>query len=321
MNAQLPNFLIIGAPKAGTTSLYQYLKQHPQIFFPDKKEPHFFSFEGRTEGFNGPGQAKFMEKRITKLEDYERLFEPVKDEIAIGEASTSYLYIPDAVDRIKHYLPGVKLIAMLRHPVDRAFSHYLHHYRNGGELILDFAEAFHAEDPRMADNWSPFWQYKSIGFYYKHLNRYFDNFDKNNIRVYWYDDFTSNPLAVVNDIFSFLNVDSSLYCPDTSNKYNVSYIKREPRSRIIHNLLNQDNPLKSFLKGILPKKIRENTRQVVMKTNTNQLTKPQTVKLSPVVREELIQDYIQDIINLQTLVNKDLSLWLDENFSRVTDET
>ena len=123
----MPNFLIIGAPKSGTTSLYQYLKQHPQIYLPDKKEPHFFSFEGRTQGFNGPGQADFMKKRITKIEDYIKLFENVNDELAIGEASTSYLYIPEAVERIKKYVPEVKIITIIRHPAERAFSDYLQH--------------------------------------------------------------------------------------------------------------------------------------------------------------------------------------------------
>ncbi|MDJ1183165.1 sulfotransferase family protein [Roseofilum casamattae] len=310
MSETLPNFLIIGAPKAGTTSLYRYLNSHPQIFLPEKKEPHFFSFEGRSQGFNGPGQEKFMQKRVTTWADYCRLFSTVNDEIAIGEASTSYLYVPEAADRIQHYLPDVKLIAMLRQPVDRAFSNYMHHYRNGGEIILDFAEAFYAEEQRMADGWSPFWQYKSIGLYARHLQRYFDRFDREQIRVYWYDDFTADPIGVVKDIFSFLNV-GDRYLPDTSKRYNVSYVKKEPRSKTIHNLLNRDNVLRSTVKRLLPQQLRQRTRNFLMKQNTAELDKPYQARLSPSIRQSLTQDYHQDILNLQDLLSKDLSAWLN----------
>ncbi|NEO53881.1 MAG: sulfotransferase [Okeania sp. SIO3B5] len=147
----MPNFLMIGAPKAGTTSLYEYLKQHPQVYLSEIKEPHFFSFEGRTQGFNDPSRANFIRKKVTKIEDYKKLFEEVKDEVAIGEASTSYIYIPEAVERIKKYVPDVKIIAILRNPADRAFSHYLQHRKNGTEVFLDFADALKEEQDLRKD--------------------------------------------------------------------------------------------------------------------------------------------------------------------------
>ncbi|MGB3514641.1 MAG: sulfotransferase [Microcoleaceae cyanobacterium] len=305
----MPNFLIIGAPKSGTTSLYQYLKEHPEIYLPDKKEPHFFSFEGRTQGFNGPSQANFMKKRITKIEDYKKLFEEVNDELAIGEASTSYLYIPEAVERIKKYVPEVKIIAILRHPADRAFSDYLQHWKDGGEVFLDFADALKQEDKRISEGWSPFWQYKGIGFYSVHLKRYFDDFLSEQIRIYLYEDIRDEPLKTVQDIFKFLNVDRN-FTPDFSQKYNVSQIKRMPRNTKLHNFLTQDNPIKSFFKVLFPVELRKIITGYIKKKNTVRVSESFKPSLSPQVRQQLLEEYREDILNLQTLIERDLSAWL-----------
>ena len=121
----MPNFLLIGAAKAGTSSLYGYLKQHPQIYMSPIKEPRFFALEGETLNFNGPTRG-INQTSINTLEAYSQLFQKVTTEKAIGEASTIYLSSPKAPERIKHYLPDVKLIAILRDPSERAFSSYMH---------------------------------------------------------------------------------------------------------------------------------------------------------------------------------------------------
>ncbi len=121
----MPNFLIVGAMKCGTTALYYYLEQHPQIFMSPVKEPNFFCFEGR-EGLDSGNS-------ITDIAAYRGLFRGVSSERAIGEASHCYLYEPRAVERIKHYTPDARLIAILRSPIERAYSHFLHAVRNGTE--------------------------------------------------------------------------------------------------------------------------------------------------------------------------------------------
>lgn len=307
---KMPNFLIVGAPKSGTTSLYQYLKQHPKIYLPTKKEPHFFSFEGRTEGFNGPGQAKFMEKRVTKMEDYCALFDKVTDEIAIGEASTSYLYVTEAVARIEQYIPKVKLIAILRDPVDRAFSHYLHHRRNGGEVLLDFAQAIQEEENRIRKNWSPFWQYKRIGFYYSHLKRYFDKFPANQIRVYLYEELRANPTKMVQDIFSFLEVDDT-WISETSKKYNLSSLKTVPRNKTIHEFLTQENPIKSAIKQVFPRQLRQQLKKSVQQGNIVKMSNSYKPSIDSEIRKQLIEEYREDILRLQDLIERDLSKWLE----------
>lgn len=140
----MPNFLIVGAQKAGTTSLHYYLKQHPQIYMRPRKEPHFF--EGMHWDFYRPGRIMLA---VTDLADYQALFEGVTDEKAIGEASASYLYSPKAPTLIKRSIPDARLIAILRNPPDRAYSNFLHCVRGGRESIVDFAEALRVEEERI----------------------------------------------------------------------------------------------------------------------------------------------------------------------------
>ena len=129
----LPSFLIIGAAKAGTTSLWDFLKAHPQVYMPDIKETNFFALEGTRADFKGPGDDECLNRlAVTDLESYERLFEGVTDQVAIGEASPLYLYHPEAPRRIKALIPHTRIVAILRNPTDRAFSSFMHLVRDGG---------------------------------------------------------------------------------------------------------------------------------------------------------------------------------------------
>ena len=138
----MPNFLVIGAAKAGTTSVYEYLKQHPQIWMSPLKETNFFALEGETLNFRGPGDQDYINRfSITKIEDYLNLFQGVSNQVAIGEVSPLYLYSLKAPERIRHYTPDTKIIIILRNPVDRAYSSFLHLIRDGREQIRNFAQA------------------------------------------------------------------------------------------------------------------------------------------------------------------------------------
>ncbi|MEQ9621323.1 sulfotransferase family protein [Coleofasciculus chthonoplastes] len=294
----LPNFLIIGAAKAGTSSLYYYLQQHPQIYMSPVKEPKFFALEGEPLDFQGPDQGINRTSR-TSLAAYSELFQDVSDEIAIGEASPLYLYSFKAAIRIKHYLPNVKLIAILRHPVDRAFSSFAHLVREGYET-LSFAEALREEPTRIQQKWAPLFYYKQQGFYYTQLKRYFDTFERSQIKLYLYEELAANSTAVVQDIFRFLGVDDT-FIPDLSRK-NISGV---PKSRRLYSLFNRDNPIKSALKPFFSEQLRRSIAEKFDKQNLG--AKP---ILLPEDRQDLLKLYKEDILKLQNLIQRDLSHWI-----------
>lgn len=299
----LPNFLMIGAPKAGTSAIYYYLKQHPHIYMSPVKEPHFFALENQPLNFQGPGDKQRFRDAVTRLEDYEKLFESVKSETAIGEASTTYLSSETAPDRIKHYIPDVKLIAILRNPVDAAYASFLHLVRDGDEPLTDFGLALEAEDNRVRQNWEGIWHYQRRGFYAEQLERYFQRFDRDRIKVYRYDDFKAKPNLVLQDLFQFLEVDPG-FMPDMSAKYNVSAMPKNP---LLNKVMVKPNPLKSAINLALPKNVRSAIATRVKQWNFQQKKPP----LSPELRDRLHHNYREDILKLQDLIEQDLSEWLD----------
>lgn len=294
----MPNFLIIGAAKAGTSALNSYLKQHPQIYMSPVKEPQFFAYEDQKLDFHGPGIAT-IQNSITDIKAYSALFQEVSNETAIGEASTIYLYNPKAPERIRHYIPDAKMIAILRNPVDRAYSGYLMHVREGRET-LDFAQALQAEETRIRNNWS-FGHYTSWGFYYPQLRRYFDMFERDQIRVYLYEDMTGDAAGLLRDIFQFLNVEET-FDPDLSVRYNVSGM---PKNKAFHALVKRPNPIKPVLKQLLPAWLKTSLKDRYLQYSD---VKPQ---LAPEVRQQLLEVYRDDILKLQNLIQRDLSKWLE----------
>ncbi len=293
----MPNFLIIGAQKAGTTSLYYYLKQHPQIYMSPVKEAHFFDQdEGEEADFRGPGRSPTAP--ITSIDDYRALFRGVTSERAVGEATPSYIYIPEAPGRIRRRLPDAKLVAVLRNPADRAYSAFLHTVRSGREPLTDFARALGEEEARIRDNWHPLFHYRQRGFYHDQLGRYFDAFGRDRVGVYLYEDLRADPLGVLGGIFRFLGVDET-FVPDTSVEYNASGV---PRNRAVRSLVRRTNALTPALKPFLPFGLRQRIKGGIF-------AKPPP--LAPEVREKLIEAYRPDILRLQGLIGRDLSLWLE----------
>ena len=299
----MPNFIIIGAAKSGTTALYNYLSQHPEIYMSPRKEPRFFAFEGEKLNFQGPEkQAQvFNQNTITNIEEYQALFYGVSEQKAIGEASPAYLCVPKAAERIKHYIPNVRLIAILRQPAERAYSSFLHTVRNGDEPNTDFAQALREEEKRISNNWEFIWHHKKLGFYYAQLKPYFDKFDHNQIKIYLYEDLTSNPIGLMQAIFQFLGVDQS-FTPDMSFKPNVSGI---PKSRFLFEFIEKPNRIKDLSRLVIPAKIR---RLIMNDMRNKNLAKP---RLPLSIKKQMTQEYREDILKLQELIGRDLSKWLE----------
>ena len=159
--------------------------------------------------------------RLTTLNEYLAMFNDVKNEKAIGEASPSYIYNQKAPQLIKEHLPNVKIIAILRQPTDRAYSNYLHSKRADRENVTSFKEAIALENKRIENNWSPLYHYIEKGYYSVQLKRYFDLFSEKNIKIYLFEDVVKNTKETLKDIFKFLEVDENVEI-DTSKKANVS---------------------------------------------------------------------------------------------------
>lgn len=300
---EMPNFLVIGAGKAGTTALYEYLDQHPQIYMSPVKETNFFALEGEQANFRGPGvRERINSWSVTDIEDYQALFGRASGETALGEACPLYLYSPKAPGRIQHHVPNAKLIAILRNPVERAYSAFTHLIRDGREPFNNFARALEEEETRIADNWPWIWHYRQVGFYHEQLSRYFDIFDREQIKIYLYEDLKAEPMNVLPDMFRFLGVDAK-FTTNVSTKHNVSGI---PKSKALHSFLMTANPIKEGIKPLVPTKLRR--RMVLGVRNRNLARSPQL----PAESRRLLMDvYRDDILRLQDLIQRDLQSWLE----------
>ncbi len=297
----LPNFLIVGAAKAGTTSVHAYLRQHPQVYMCPVKETNFFAFEGEELNFLGGISSGYLANFVTNISDYRAQFQGVNNETAIGEACPSYLYLPKAVERIKYYIPDVKIIVILRDPIERAYSHFLHHLRDRLVTYTDFEQALKLESQRIADNWWWDYHYVQVGLYYQQLKRYFDNFDRQQIKVALYKDLKADSLAFIQDIFEFVGVERQ-FKPDLSAKHNATGI---PRHKALDTLIKEPNLIKAIYQLLLPATLRQPITAKIAQYNP--LWKP---PLTPEVRHNLLELYREDILKLQKLIQQDLSHWL-----------
>ena len=202
----MPNFFIVGAQKAGTTSLYHYLNQHPQVYMSPIKEPFFFDHEMDSKGrvvrreFEGHRQPP----RFTNIEEYSTLFEAARGEKAIGEATPLYIYAPGTAERIERYVPGAKSIVLLRNPADRAYSAFLYAVRIGAEPLTDFAQALREEPLRIRNRWHYIFHYRSRGLYYQQLKRYYEVFGRERLGVWLYEDMREDPAGVAQSVFCLL---------------------------------------------------------------------------------------------------------------------
>lgn len=284
-----PDWILIGAAKAGTTALYHYLRQHPRIFLsPVVKEPHYFN-AGSSAAFLGD-----FTPPVRTPEDYARLFEPALAGQAIGEISPFYLCDPEAAERIHRALPRVKLAAVLRQPADRAFSHYSMYVRNGHET-RSFEQAINGPDTGVRR------RYKGLGFYHAQLKPYFDLFGKDRLRIYLYEDFVSDPRAMMADFCGFIGVDPDFH-PDISERHNHSGM---PRSRGLDLFLKRPHAVKDWLRPFVPKAWRGR----IVNTMRRQNLAPQP-PMRPETRARLTEEYRTDIQSLSNLIDRDLNTWL-----------
>jgi hypothetical protein len=314
MTIRTPNFFIVGAPKAGTTSLYHYLDQHPDIYMSPLKEPSHFSLEVRPENFepalqpqarrdeeavrnylNGPMDQKRFSGIVRNWDDYLRLFAATSDQKAIGEASVCYLWSKTAPRAIASRLPDARIIIVLRNPSDRAFSQYLHNIPDG-VVSTSFRNHLDASLHRTGNGFGVLHPFLEFGQYADQIQRYFDVFPSEQVGIWLYED-TKRP-EFLSEVLRFLQVDST-FTLDTTTRHLQPQL---PRITGISQTLRRRG-IWTKLKNLTPAPLKPFVRNLAYR-------KTASAKMSAEDRAFLIYYYEEDILKLAKLLNRDLSSWL-----------
>ncbi len=301
MGMTLPNFLIFGVQKAGTTSVYGYLQQHPQVYMSPLKETEFMGREmtAASAADAAPKLTPGGRRQILTIQDYEALFDGVTDEIAIGEASPNYLFAHQrSVPNIQRYVPDAKLIAILRNPVERAYSDYLMHLREvvGNRKSL-------AEQVKTSANSS---HTLLKGRYYEGIRHFLEAFGADQVKIFLQDDLQRDSAGLMREIYCFIGVDSHFQV-DTQRRRQAAEV---PKNQTFNQLLRTRNPLRTaagtLLRGVMPEAQRQKLRSRLITANS------QGKEAMPLSSEEriLLENYYrEDILRLQDLIGRDLSAW------------
>lgn len=285
MLKKFPNFFIVGAPKAGTTSLYSYLNKHPEVYMPlTIKEPDYFSHEEILKQ-----DLYYNTTHITSKAQYEALFSGVGTQKAVGEASVSYLFYPGAAKKIHDFNPSAKIIIILRDPVERAYSHYLMDFRLG--LIKDSFEevVFRKSSSRYAKMY--YQQVVLLGEYGDQVKRYINTFGNSQVKILLYDRLKAKPEYLMKEIFSFLEIDEGFEI-DMSQKHNTY---AAPKNRWVEKMY-QMHHLRSSISEVIPTTLKSVIRSSFFKEGK----KPE---MSMEAKEFLKVHYKKDVEIVRQITN------------------
>jgi hypothetical protein len=294
-----PQFLVVGTARAGTTSLNAYLCQHPGVFLPKIKEPCFFCFDGEKLNYK-KGSFAF---RVKGWENYIRLFDNAEVEQIRGEISTPYLFLYEkTIQNIKKYISNrhsVKILILLRNPVERAYSQYMWRIRDGREE-LSFDKAVMAEKAREKEGYSIDYMYASRGLYYKQVKAYLDNFD--DVKIVLFEQLKSDPARMLSAICNFLDVDDTFQFT-RQEELNSSSV---PASPFLSKLITTESRTKFRILNQLPVKWRQGIREQFNSWNTSRKS---SEPVSPDTWNYLYDYFSEDITRLEHLTGMDLSAW------------
>lgn len=300
LNVAYPDFFIVGAAKAGTTSLYRYLDQHPEVYMSPLKEPNWFS------RVYAPGRVS----SVTSESEYLGLFEGRDGEPVAGEASPSYLWDEKAPGRIKQAVPGARIVAILRNPVERALSDYAQAVRWEGETLplLDALKQGYRAEPKV---YGVTRLYVDLGFYARQVERYLDAFGKERVRIFLYEDLEKDPRGLLGSVLEFLGVDPEYAdSVETGVRYNRHSKPREDLlGRAAEGVLSsqafKSPQFRALRARLIPDAgLRFRIRQSL---RFKEVAKPQMDLAS---RRFLMDLYAEDIRELQGLIGRDLEHWL-----------
>ena len=295
----IPDFLIIGAAKSGTTAVFEYMQENPGVFLTEPKEPHYYALAGTTPAFTGPGDAESINRfSVTDREEYSKLYASATPGQVKGEASVSTLYYPSAAQRLSDEVPSAKLICVLRDPADRAFSGYSFMRTRTWEPLDDFAAALRDEDRRIEAGWHHIWHYASMGFYGTQLQRFMSVFPADQILVTTHESLRDDPSAFMSRVYDFIGVEQCVISHTPA-----PHRSGEPRSRVLSKVITTHHPLKKLVAPLIPPSARIRLRDAVQRRNVVKKSYPDEV------RAALIERYRPDIQLLESLTGIDTTSW------------
>jgi hypothetical protein len=305
-----PDLFIIGAAKCGTTSLYEYLRGHPEVFMSRAKEPRYFA----PDLIHDPAGHDLLYPRDEAR--YLALFDEARDEKRLGEASVRYIYSPAAPGLIADFQPDAYIIAMIRDPVEMLYSMHNQRLSDGHEDIADFAEALAAEDDRRAGRRVPVSTSASLSLYRdrarfaEQLPRWFETFGRQRVHVIVFEDMVAEPAAVFRRVLEFLEVDPE-YQPETFAAYNRSHA---PRSKLLQRV-TKSAPAQWAVWQLMPRLVGDRaTRSIVRRfrhSAVNRRSAPRA-PLSAGLRRQLQEEFTADVDRTSELLGRDLAaLWFE----------
>jgi hypothetical protein len=298
-DVRLPNFLVVGAEKCGTTSLYQYLKQHRDVYLPSKKELHYFAYYDIAKSVAGPGDPAVLAYACSSWAAYQSYYMGV-DARAVGEVSPSYFYYSEVSDKIYSTLDQPKIIIMLRNPIQKAHSQYMHLVRDNRET-LSFFDALMAERDRIKAGWGPLWRYAEGALYSARVARYMEVFGEGKVKIGFFEELSKDPQTVVNELLRFIGVEPDRSI-DTSRVYNKS---GRPRSRRLADFLTKPNAVTAAARRWIPEQARDRIRNAMLNLNTGRKD-----AIDDRSRAYLRDRFTADVGELQQILRKPLT-WLD----------
>lgn len=317
-NDATPDFIIVGAAKAGTTSVFEYLGEHPQVFISTPKETDFFANQvyGESERYMHGINQRAQDMVIRTPDAYRALFAGASEAQVCGEASPSYMLDARIPALIHAWNPAVKIVMLLRDPAERAWSDFLHNQLYGSEVLPPdrFREAFQDSGRRLAEGWRMNANYEIKGRYGEQLEHFLAVFPHEQVGVFFYDDLKSDPQTFMRSLYAFIGVDAA-FTPRTEQRYNVNGVPAKGfLKRALYRFLYQPHAIKRVLRRFVPAGVR---RRLRFGLQWRVLEKPPV--LPPQVRVELAAHYLADIEKLEALTGRDLSAWkpAEANDSRI----